>query len=52
MQDLLNETTSKLNDVVIQNGIEVEMDDKEYLNHLRTNHKPITGEILESLEEV
>lgn len=40
------------NDVVIQNGIEVEMNDKKYLNHLRANHKPITWEILERLEEI
>ena len=38
--------------VIIQNGIEIEADDKEYLRHLQETHKPITWEILERLEEI
>lgn len=40
------------NNVIIQNGIEIEIDDKQYLNYLRENNKPITWEILERLEEI
>ncbi len=36
---------------VIINGIETEVNDREYINYLRSNHKPITWEILESMEE-
>ena len=36
--------------VVIINGIETEVNNKEYLAYLRQNHKPITWEIIERLE--
>lgn len=49
MQDLLNETTSKLNDVVIINGYEQELNDSEYLWYLQKNHKSIPMEVLEEL---
>ena len=38
--------------VIIQNGIETEVDDKQYLNYLKSIHKPITWEILENLEKI
>lgn len=37
--------------VVIINGIETEVDRKQYLKYLRDNHKPVTWEIIERLEE-
>lgn len=41
-----------MGDVIIQNGIEVEVDDKEYLRYLQENHKPVSWAILEELEGV
>ena len=41
-----------MENTIIQNGIEIEVSYLEYLNYLKSIHKPITWEILENLEEI
>ena len=41
-----------IDNVIIQNGIEIEVDDKEYINYLKSIKQPVTWSLLERLKEI